>query len=228
MGQPEAVESELWERYRRANDSCARDRLFLLYVPWATAIARNVHRRVRSYPVDREDFVQNATIGLLDAMSRFDPERGIAFRFYAKPRVRGAVFNGLRVIMGGRPPQRDDNRFAARLDDMHEAGDGSAFEQVVDTIVGLGIGYLMDEAAHLPFSPSTDGLAYVQAAQAEARLLHAIGQLPERLQLVVRSHYFQYVPFHVLATRMGLTKGRVSQLHRGALLRLRDLLRELE
>lgn len=228
MGSPEFVESELWERYRRAHDAGARDRLFLHYVPWATAIARHVHRRVRAYPVDGDDFIQNARIGLLEAMSRFDPTRGIAFRFYAKPRVRGAVFNGLRVIMGGRPPQRDDNRFAARLDDLQDAGEGSAFDQVVDTIVGLGIGYLLDEAVHLSSSTSTDGQAYVHAVQTEARLLQAIGRLPERLQLVVRSHYFQYVPFQDLAVRMGVSKGRISQLHRAALLRLRDVLRELD
>lgn len=228
MGQSEFAESDLWERFRRADDIAAHDRLFLHYMPWATAIARSVHHRVRAYPVDRDDFVQNATIGLLDAMSRFDPNRGIAFRFYAKPRVRGAVFNGLRLIMGGRPPPRDDNRFAARLDDLYEEGEGSAFDQIVDTIAGLGIGYLMDEAARLPSSVPTDGLAYVQAAQAEARLRHAVDRLPERLQLVVRSHYFQYIPFHVLAAQMGVTKGRISQLHRTALLRLRDLLRELE
>ena len=222
----EFVEAELWERYRGANDTSARDRLFLHYIPWATAIARHVHHRVRAYPVDREDFIQNARIGLLEAMSRFDPERGIAFRFYAKQRVRGAVFNGLRVIMGGRPPQRDDNRFAARLDDLHEAGEGGAFDQVVDTIVGLGIGYLLDEALHLLSSTSTDGQAYVQAVQTEARLLCAMDRLPERLQLIVRSHYFQYMPFKDIAMQMGVTKGRISQLHRVALLRLRDLLRE--
>lgn len=226
MVPPDFVESEMWERYRGADDSTARDSLFVHYMPWASAIARHVHHRVRAYPVDRDDFIQNATIGLLDAMSRFDPARGVAFRFYAKPRVRGAVFNGLRVILGERVHQRDESRFASRLEDLHENDGGSAFDQVVNTIVSLGIGYFLDEVAHSQSSASTDGLAYAQAAQTEARLAHAIGQLPERLQLLVRSHYFQHVPFRDVALRMRVTKGRVSQLHRAALLQLRDILRE--
>lgn len=216
----------MWERYRRSDDALARDRLFLLYVPWATAIARSVHRRVRSYPVDREDFIQNATIGLLEAMARFDPGRGIAFRFYARSRVRGAVFNGLRVILGERTRQREDGRFAARLDDLQEGGEGSPFDQFVDTIVGLGLGYLLDEASHAQSTASTDALAYAQTAELEARLLQVLSRLPGRLQSIVRSHYFQYVPFKDIALQMGVTKGRVSQLHREALSRLREGLRE--
>ncbi|NJL18613.1 MAG: hypothetical protein HC938_17105, partial [Nitrospira sp.] len=47
---------------------------------------------------DKADYVQNASIGLLEAISRFEPERGIPFAAFALPRVRGAVLNGLRTL----------------------------------------------------------------------------------------------------------------------------------
>lgn len=198
----------------------------MLHVPWATAIARNVHRRVRSYPVDRDDFIQNATIGLLDAITRFDPARGVPFRSYARPRVRGAIFNGLRAILGERIQRFQDSRFNARLGDMQEADEGSAFDQLVDTIVGLGVGYLLDEASHGQSFASGDALAYAQTAQIQTRLVRAVSRLPERLKAIVLVHYFQYVPFKDIALQMGLTKGRVSQMHREALMRLRASLRD--
>jgi RNA polymerase sigma factor for flagellar operon FliA len=218
---PDLVEPDLWQRYRCDDDAEARDRLFLHYAPWATAIARGVHRRVRAYQVDREDFIQNATIGLLDAMARFDMTRGIPFRSYAQPRVRGAVFNGLRAIVGDRPQRADEARFASRLQSLQPAGRvGSAFEQVLDDIVGLGIGFLLDEAV----AESDGTLANAHAAQLESRLLLAVAQLPDRLKLIVRAHYFQHVPFIELAVQLGLTKGRISQLHKKALLQLRQSL----
>lgn len=209
-----------------SHDDVTRDRLLVLHVSWAAAIALNVHRRVNSYPVDRDDFIQNATIGLLDAITRFDPARGVPFRSYARPRVRGAVFNGLRAILGERSQQPQDSRFNARLGDLQDAGEDSAFDQLVDTIVGLGVGYLLDEASHGASCASRDALAYAQTVQIETRLLQAVSQLPERLKAIVLVHYFQYVPFKDVALQMGVSKGRVSQMHREALMRLRASLRD--
>lgn len=219
------AESDLWNRYRSGGDDAARDRLMLRYMPWATAIARSVHRRVRAYQVDRDDFVQNATIGLLEAMSRFDPERGIAFRYYAQPRIRGAVFNGLRAILGDRPQASDQARFEARLANLNEGAGGDSFDGFVDTVVGLGVGYLLDEAVHARAADSGGALSYAQKAELEASLLAAIGALPDRLKLIVELHYFRYVPFQEVAKQMGVTKGRISQLHKSALMKLRDHLR---
>lgn len=220
----DAAETALWIRYRSANDHGARDALFLQYMPWATAIARSVHRRVRVYPADRDDFVQNATIGLLEAMSRYDPARGVAFRHYAQPRIRGAVFNGLRAIVGERPSATDNARFAARLGSLRQTADteGSGFDAVVDAIVGLGIGYLLDEVGQSGHSRGSDAFSHAEVSETEARLQAAVSALPDRLKLIVQSHYFQYLPFKDLALQLGLTKGRVSQLHKAALDKLRD------
>lgn len=223
----EAVETELWLRYRSQQDQDARDHLYLRHAPWAATIAKEVHRRVWAYQVDREDFIQNATIGLLEAMSRYEPERGIAFRAYAKPRVRGAVFNGLRSILGDRIQAQDESRFISRLEHLQVGDEGEgAFERVVESIVGLGIGYLLDEARNSSSTEPADGLAYVHATELESRVLSAVEQLPERVRWIVHAHYYQHVPFQEIASSLGLTKGRVSQLHRSALLKLRELLRE--
>jgi RNA polymerase sigma factor for flagellar operon FliA len=222
----ELSEPELWSRYRVSGDAEARDRLFLHYAPWASSIARHVHARVRAYQIDRDDFVQNATIGLLEAMSRFDPARGIAFRSYAQPRVRGAVFNGLRAILGDRPAASEEAKFAERLQHLQDAGEGeSAFDSVVNAILNLGLGCLLDEAA---LSDQDGCLHYAHTSQLETRLGVAIKGLPERLRMIVHAHYFLHVPFQEIAAQLRLTKGRISQLHKEALMRLRASLAAVE
>lgn len=220
-----AAEAELWVRYRIDGDTAARDRLYQQHAPWAKAIARSVHRRVWAYPVDSDDFVQNATIGLLEAISRYNPDRGIPFRAYATPRVRGAVFNGLRAIIGERRAPAPEARFSERLEHL-AAEDDNPLQGIVDSVVGLGLGFMLEAGQAVPIE-TRDGLVYAQLQEREARLLAAVEQLSPRLKFIVQAHYFNHVPFHELASSWGLTKGRVSQLHRAALSNLRDFLREL-
>jgi RNA polymerase sigma factor for flagellar operon FliA len=223
----EQVERLLWERYRFEDDQEARDCLYLLYAPWAKAIARSIFCRIRLPQMEFADYVQNASIGLLEAMSRFDVSRGIEFRLYGKPRVRGAVFNGLRIFLSEPKPAASPRGYSDRLSSLQEDSTGDPFNGVVDSIVELGIGYMLDVAAGNEFvCQSMDGLAYAHSRQVESMLLAAVESLPERLRLIVSAHYFQHVPFNEIATRLGVTKGRVSQLHKSAMSMIRKRLRE--
>ena len=222
----DAAEAELWARYHAAADAASRDRLLLHYAPWAASVARSVHRKVWASPVDSDDFVQNARVGLIEAISRFDPGRGVPFVVYAKPRVRGAVFNGLRAIRGDRPPT-EQLRQASRLASLQDEAGGDAFDSIVDAIVGLGLGYLLDDTAQRS-AADEDVLAYAQASQRSVRLRAAVTKLPERLRGIIENHYFHHVAFSELAAAAGLTRGRISQLHKAALTELRGLLHDLE
>lgn len=217
------TEAELWNRYARNGDLLARDQLFLTHRTWAGIVARSVYRRLSIRHIDCADFVQNAELGLLDAMSRFDVERGIDFRAFAGARVRGAVFNGLRAMLQERGVSQDDRRYAERLS--HLQGDhADPFDTIVDAIVGLGLGYLLDHAGD---HAATDAYAYASRTQTNARLMAAVARLPDRLRRVVEQHYFHHIPFAAIAIELEVTRGRMSQLHRDALSRLREALRDL-
>lgn len=217
-----AEEAELWQRLRQSGDLLARDHLFRLHMAWAAAVARSVYRRVGVFSLDLSDFVQNAELGMLEALSRYEPERGVDFRAFARARVRGAVFNGVRSMLRERGISNDDQRHAERLS--HFRGvEGDAFDTVVDAVVALGMGFLLDHGAS---EATIDASSYVQRDQTHLRLKTAVDRLPERLQDVVVAHYFDFVPFSDIADGMGISRSRVSQLHREALQRLRDVLRD--
>jgi len=214
------LEADLWRRIRHGEDANAVDQMLRHYAGWAAAIARNIHRRVPAYAVDCDDFIQNARLGLLEAMSRFDPDRGVPFPAFAKPRVRGAVFNGLRAILGERPRAGSDPLYDERLASLMDDTSDDSVDRVVDAILGLGTAFLLGEDVDL------DPCAYAGRADTQRRMRAGVARLPERLRRIVEAHYFQHVPFVDIAAASGLTKGRISQLHSQALRELREILRD--
>lgn len=209
------TEADLWRRIKAGKDGRAIEQVFLHYAGWAAAIARNIHRRVPAYAVDCDDFIQNARVGLMEAVSRYDPDRGVPFPAFAKPRVRGAVFNGLRAIIGERPHEVRDAVYEERLGLLLEDSPADPFDRVVEAILGLGTAFLLDE------HHSSNPVAYAGQIQLH-RMLHShVSSLAEQKRLVIELHYFKHVPFVDIAASMGLTKGRISQVHSAALKELR-------
>jgi RNA polymerase sigma-B factor len=80
-------ERQLFDRYRHERDRAARDALVERYLPLAYHLAR----RYRNSEGHADDLVQVASIGLLNALDRFDPDRGIAFSSFAVPTILGEI-----------------------------------------------------------------------------------------------------------------------------------------
>lgn len=83
---------KLLEAYRETADPGAREQLVSNYVP----LVRRLCRRFRTSREPQEDLFQIGMIGLLNAIEKFDPERGTSFSSLAIPEVLGAILNYLR------------------------------------------------------------------------------------------------------------------------------------
>ena len=84
--------ARLLSAYRTNGDSRARDRLVELYMPLVAGLAHRHERR----GADHDDLVQAGSIGLLNAIERFDPGRGDEFVAFAVPTVAGEMKRHLR------------------------------------------------------------------------------------------------------------------------------------
>ncbi|HBZ46985.1 MAG TPA: RNA polymerase subunit sigma-70 [Stenotrophomonas sp.] len=215
----DAIEQELWRRHRQEGDAEARDFLFLRYSGWARSVAAAVARRAGPRMMEWNDHVQNAQVGLLEAMSRFDPILGVDFMAYAKPRVRGAVFNGMRSFM--RADAADSRRRVTmdRLESLKDAED-EPLAAFVKTVAGLGLGLLLEGQLDNGAEGETSMESYSPV------LRDALLGVPERRRDILVAHYIRQIPFQDIAREMGVTKGRVSQLHKEGLAMLREVLRE--
>ena len=224
---PVSEEQALWAS-ARAGDGQARARLIEGFLPFARIMAAKLYAARIDHDVDFEDYLQYATIGMIESVDRFDPAFGAQFKTFAAHRIQGAVSNGLEQLSEKRQQvatrkrlqtERRDNA-AAALD----VDGGDLFQQLADAAVGLALGFVLDGAAE-PMDDEEAAPAHpygaIEMAQLRSRLQGLVGGLPQRERLVIKYHYLNQVPFNQIADNMGITKGRVSQIHHNALALLR-------
>jgi RNA polymerase sigma factor for flagellar operon FliA len=197
-------------------------------------LAARVYRRRIGGELEYADLVQVGMVGLLEAIDRYTPARGVRFEAFAAHRVEGAILNSLasscelqRQLALRRELARER---AQSLRDTGVQSPPSFLERLADLAIGLALGFALDDADLL-----TDGeraepdnaYARLELAQLRRQLAELTQQLPEAERRVIFGHYFQRQPFDEVAASLGLTKGRISQIHHAALKRLRERLRQL-
>lgn len=229
---PEREEASLWRRFRLEAEPQCRFILFDRYSPLARTIAVRHHRRRRPPRPDLSDYQQLAYEGLLQAIDRFDPLVGSPFGAYARRRIAGSISDGVARMTEldsqfshRRRVERERVRSLAARQDERPSDAIAALSRLA---VELALGLMLEETgmiaglAHADPSPSAyDRLEY---RELQARLAQALASLPEAEGRVLRQHYEQGLSFAHVAELMNLSRGRISQLHRGGLQRLRKKL----
>src|SRR5919202_4048824 len=103
----EATEVEqMWVRFHETRDRALRDRLIIQYAPLVKYV---VGRMAVSMPglLAAEDILSYGTVGLIQAVDRFDPHQGVKFETYAIRRIRGSIVDAVRSLQ---QLSRDANR----------------------------------------------------------------------------------------------------------------------
>jgi RNA polymerase sigma factor for flagellar operon FliA len=183
-------------------------------------VARHVFLRTRALSSDWHDFVQNAFMGLMQAIDTFNPALGVPFRGYAIRRVRGAVFNGLRDLRRIGVSRPDSEMWRDRVESALDDG-GDAIDQLVSAIGQLALGVMLQGSQDHPVAHPPTPYEHVQRDGLGRLLQRLMGELPERERRVLELHYLQFLPFAHIADLLAVTRGRISQLHHQGLARLR-------
>lgn len=215
------------------------------YFSLVQAIARKIKRRLPAH-VDVNDLVQTGIIGLLEASSRYDASRAVDFSTFANSRITGAILDELRKSDTCSRYDRRKAREAenARVQLMATSGEEPSREQIAQA-VGVGLADydrilqrlesnklgpacgrnaeegLVDEISQLP---SKDENAYdALSKKEEQRLLRGrINQLKPRHREVLRMYYFKEMGLKEIGERLGLGEARICQIHKQALIELRQ------
>lgn len=217
----------------RAGDTQARGRLIEAYLPFARIMAARLYAARVDHDIEFDDYLQYATVGLIESVDRFDPAFGTLFKTFAAHRIQGAVSNGLEQLSEKRTQVGTRRRLQAERRDSAAAAldDGTdLFQQLADVAVGLALGFVLEDARDDALADG-DGpeqpYGALEMAQLRTRLQALVAGLPQRERLVIKYHYLNQVPFNLIADTMGITKGRVSQIHRNALDQLRKAMRAM-
>ncbi|WP_082485879.1 MULTISPECIES: sigma-70 family RNA polymerase sigma factor [unclassified Acidovorax] len=241
-------ESGLWQRWHGDGDLSAREALVSLFTPYARMVAAVAYKGRFHDEVEFADYHQLACVGLLEAIARFNPDAGVHFKAYATHRIRGAILSGLeRQTEKNQQIAAQQRLRKERLDSLKDAPQSSLGETagslsgdlpnpllsyMAEVGIGLALGVMLEgtrmfaspEDASVVASPEVDYFKKSEALQLEETLHTAIGNLAQPERRVIRYHYHQGLAFEEISQLLGISRSRVSQIHRKALAHLRHLL----
>jgi RNA polymerase sigma-B factor len=230
---------ELWRRAKEG-DRLARARLIEQFMPLARSLA--VQYRHAREPL--EDLTQVANLGLVKAVDRYDPSRGIAFTSFAVPTILGELKRHFRDRTWTIHVSRSVQEAMARVEKVSEmlrmelgrypsaaevsAHTGLSLEEVTEALLAEGAARLASLDA--PLSPGEDGGEFGDhlgsADSALDRVENALWleQLAERLtpreREVLRLRFVEDLVQREIADRVGVSQMHVSRILRDALDRL--------
>ena len=91
-------EGALWQKLRDGGDDDARARLLEIHLPYAKVVAASYYSRRYHDEIEFGDYLQFASLGMIEALDRYDPQRGVQFRTFAARRMHGSILNGLERL----------------------------------------------------------------------------------------------------------------------------------
>jgi RNA polymerase sigma factor FliA len=224
----------LWKEYQRTGDTMLRNRLVMQYAPLVKYVAGRMRTRLPD-TVDQDDLVSDGVLGLMDAVERFDPGRGLTFQTFAVPRIRGAIIDGMRAMDFVPRSVRDKLRVVQRAQVALEERLGRIPEvEEVAREAGMPVHQVRDltkqasgNHASLEDFDLADELASaadhaVEQGEDKALLMKVVQELAERDQVVIALYYFEGLTLSEIGRVLGVTESRVSQLHSRATATLRN------
>lgn len=233
----EALEagSIVWESFSAAE----QEAIIRHYAPKIRFLAMRLKAKLpRS--VELGEMISSGTLGLMEALGKFRPQLGIRFETYAENRIRGAMLDELRRLdwlprslrknvrvldETMRRLEHEKGRVATEDELQYETGlDIKDVRQALEALqnqLWMSLDAIQDTLAD--DDCESGGEPYSSAAQQELaeKVAPLIERLTPREKLVLSLYYTDELNMRETAEIMGITEGRVSQLHSQALGRLR-------
>jgi RNA polymerase sigma factor FliA len=231
-----------------------RDELILEHLPQIKYIAQRIYAKLPSH-VEMNDLVSAGILGLLDAIEKFDPSRGVKFKTYAELRIKGAILDSLRNLDWAprslRKKSKDLERVYRDLEQRlgRPATDKEVCDELeisleeyfelLDQIKGLNLGSFQDMQGtdddkngeplikYVPDAPQKDPFLIFHKSEIQKILGTAIDTLPKKERLVISLYYYDELTMKEIGKVLGVNESRVSQLHTKAVLKLRTKLRKI-
>jgi len=246
-----ANENDLWTRYKDRGDESARDDLILNYMGGVRFVAGRMAIHVPAN-VELDDLISWGVLGLLDAVEKFDPDKGLKFSTYATIRIRGAIIDEIRSLDWAPRSLRTMARKigSARERLRHETGGEPSVEaiaeamdvepeKVSDTLVQLQTAQVLSLDDYLPGSEREESRnlnviedtgvrspgSEAEAQERQEKLVEAILGLPEQQQKVLNLYYYEELTLKEIGAVLEVSESRVCQVHSAAIKKLREAVR---
>ncbi|PWW06421.1 RNA polymerase sigma-28 (SigD/FliA/WhiG) subunit [Paenibacillus cellulosilyticus] len=245
---PHLSNIEKWRKWKTEKDIEAKKQLIEQYLPLVDYVKS---RMAIGLPktVSKDDLYSNGVMGLIDAIEKFDYERGLQFETYASWRIRGSIIDGLR--QGDWVPRSVRDK-AKRIEEAYQLLEQKYLRSVSDAEISSYLNVseneynvmlqeiavtticsledpIREEESETRLSLLIDEKAKnpdykVHEFYLKESLMKGIERLTPKERTVVSLFYYEELSLSEIAEVMSLSPSRISQLHSKAILRLRGAL----
>lgn len=240
-------DKDLWLEYKKTGSLEIRETLVLKYIPLVKYVVGKIIVNLPNN-VEYEDLVEYGIIGLLDAINKFDVTKNINFKTYAVTRVRGSIYDELRVQdwvpRSVRKTAKDIER--AYIEIERKTG-RSATEEEVCELLNITIKELNDTFSKVSMGniSSLDDIVYdggesktelvdtledvkaenpqenLEKDELKKALVEKLMELSEKERMVITLYYHEDLTLREIGTILDISESRVSQIHSKTVMKLR-------
>ncbi|MFZ6004925.1 MAG: RNA polymerase sigma factor WhiG [Actinomycetota bacterium] len=237
----------LWVEYKESGQRELRDQLIVHYSPLVKYVAGRVATGLPQN-VDQADLVSYGIFGLIDAIEKFDLDRGFKFETYAIARIKGNILDELRSIdwvpRSVRAKARAIEKAYSKLEgELHRTPTDAELaeeleltdDQLQTTLGQISFTGLValdemlsggDRGDSMTLGDSLPDAAMGPVAAYEVEemrqiLADAINRLPEREKMVLTLYYYEGLTLAEIGSILGVTESRVCQIHTKSVIQLR-------
>ena len=248
-----AENTRLWARYNQVNKKTElREQLIIRYAHLVNWVVGRFPQ-LETADFDKEDLMGYGTIGLIEAIDRFDNAKDCSFETFATNRIRGAILDFLRSRdFLSRNSRERVKRFNQRLAELESRLGYTPTDEEIKkhlTIENEELRVLQQESSAVIFSldaqengnsseESSVALVDKMVSKTEAtedyaesnlvrdKLAAAIDSLKERERLIISLYHYEKLTFKEIGTILDISESRASQLHQKSLQKLRTIMKD--
>ncbi len=237
---------KLWEDYAKCHSSELREKIIIEYAGLVKIVAGRLSIYL-GYNVEYDDLVGYGTFGLIDAIDKFDYDKGVKFETYASLRIRGAILDQIRKMdwiprtLRQKQKRLDaayqkmeslygrvatDEEIAKELEITVEELENWQNQTKISNLVSLDE-YMEQGEGHVESHTSEDFAQpqkIIEKQELKEILIKALEYLTEKEKKVIVLYYYEELTLKEISAVLEVSESRVSQLHTKALQKMRQKL----
>lgn len=225
-----------------------KNQIIIEFLPKIDSIVKSIRHEKLPPIVDEEDLFQAGVIGLIDAIEKYDPSKGVKLSTYAEMRIRGQIIDHLRELdWTPRGVRSKLKNLENKIIELETALGRQAKAEEIADYLGMSLSEYMEYAEGLvnkilisidsgvkdedgedqalwQFIAISDDTPdkYIEEKELREILVDIIkNKLDERERLIITLYYYEELSMKEIGAVLGLTESRISQMHTKIMLKLR-------
>lgn len=229
-----------------------RNEIIMEFLPKINYIVQSLKQENLPPTVTEEDLINTGVLGLIDAINKYDPSKGVKLSTYAEIRIRGQIIDSLRKLdwVPRNVRQKARHIEAAILEVEQKLGREATPEEIAEYL-GMDVEEYMKYAEKI----SNSGLIsidttvgsdedantklwqiisinddtpdkYVEEEELKKIISDIISKLNERERLVITLYYYEELSMKEIGEVLGLTESRISQIHTKTMMKIKSMIKK--